>query len=316
VVSEASVDAARARSRGVGRRRGASRGPRPSWWFVAPALAFLAVLGVYPLYELVRMSVSDVSAATLLSSWPFAGFDNFEDVIASPDFRATCVHTAEFAAIVIGVGLAGGLGAAVALRRRSRGDNFTIALMTLMWALPPIVSGTIWKFLLTGDGVINQIGVSLGLLSEPIQFLQDGQLPLLAVSFVAAWVAVPFVAISYRAALLDVPEELYDAAALDGAGFTKQFRYVTLPHLRRTTLVVAILLLIYSIRSFDFIFVLTNGGPGTASTTVPFLGYQLAFQNFAYDRGAAVAVLAMGLVLIIAIAYISAVRREDRDARR
>ena len=201
------------------------------------------------------------------------------------------------------VGLGGGLIAALALHGHGRLRGFTYMLLVLLWTLPPIVSGSIWKFLLSSDGFIDSILLWAHIIQQPILFLIDGWLPLLSVAFVAGWVCLPFSAIAFRAALLDIPREYYEAAEVDGAGALSRFVHITRPHLGPTAYIVSILLLSYAVRSFDFSFVLTGGGPGTASTTLPLLGYLTAFTAFDYSGGAAIAVITIIALIFFALPY-------------
>jgi multiple sugar transport system permease protein len=263
----------------------------------------MGIFVAYPMFELVRMSLSEVKPATILRDWPFVGLENYSELFASNVFIETIWRTVIFGVVVLVVGLAGGLLAALALQGRNRFSAFTYGLLVLMWTLPPIVSGATWKFLLSADGFLNQALVGLGVVAEPILFLVDGMLPLLSVAMVAGWVCLPFATIAFRAALLDVPRELYEAANVDGAGRLMSFRHITWPHLGPTTYIVSILLLSYAVRSFDFAFAMTRGGPGNASTTLPLLGYLKAFTTFDYSAGAAIAVLTVGAVLFFALPY-------------
>lgn len=294
--------------RPASRRRRRGRAGRaattPSVGFLVPALLFIAGMGLYPLYVLLVMSVSEVKPATLLRDWPFVGLDNFREVVASADFAPVVWNTLIFVAVVLVVGQGVGLVAAISMYRTRLLGRITLVLMILMWALPPVVAGAIWRFLLAGDGVVNKLLLRLGLVEEPgVLFLQDGRMPLFSVAFVAAWAVAGFAAIAYRATLLDVPNEVQESASLDGANVWQTFRFILWPHLRATTLVLASLVIVYAIRSFDYIYVVTQGGPGKASSTVPFWGYQLAFSAYNYDLGAAVSVLGAIAVVIVALVY-------------
>lgn len=271
--------------------------------FIVPMLLFMVVFVGYPMVRLVWMSLSDVTPATLLGAWPFVGLDNFSELFANPEFLRTVIRTAIFAVVVLVCGLGGGIAAAMALQGRGSVRSSIYGLLVLLWVLPPIVTGSTWKFLLSGDGFVNGALEASGLVSEPVLFLIDGALPLLSVAFVAGWVCLPFGAIVYRAALLDIPREYYEAAEMDGAGAFARFVHITLPHLRPTTFIISILLLSYAVRSFDFAFVMTQGGPGTASTTLPLMGYRSAFAAFDYSTGAAVAVITLLVVLTVALPY-------------
>jgi multiple sugar transport system permease protein len=143
-------------------------------------------------------------------------------------------------------------------------------------------------------------------------WLVDGKLPLISVALVNSWVAVPFATIVYRAALLDIPQEVLEAAAVDGAVPRQIVQYVVVPLLRPVMIVLGVLTVVYAFRSFDFIYIMTSGGPGTVSTTLPFLAYRLAFQSYQYSLGAATAVVSVLIVLVLAFVYIRQARQEER----
>jgi multiple sugar transport system permease protein len=145
-----------------------------------------------------------------------------------------------------------------------------------------------------------------------VHWLVDGKLPLISVALVNSWTAVPFTTIVYRAALLDIPLEVLEAAAVDGAVPRQIVRFVVVPLLRPVMIVLGVVTVVYAFRSFDFIYIMTSGGPGTVSTTLPFLAYRLAFQSYQYSLGAATAVISVAIVLVMAFVYIRQVRGEER----
>lgn len=290
------------------RRRGL--GLRAEWPFLLPAALFMATLAAYPFVELVHMSVSQVTAENIFHDWPFVGLGGLQAVAATADFRDAAVDTVIYVTLVVGVGLAGGLASAVMLWRGGRVAGFTLALMVFGWALPGLINGTAWRFLLDKRGMVDSI---LGLFHiAPVYWLVDNRLPLVSVALVNAWVAVPFAALVYRAALLDLPKDVLASADVDGARPWQVLRHIVLPLLRPCTLVLAVVSLVYAFKSFDFIYIMTFGGPGTASTTLPFLSYRLAFELYKYSDGAAVALVTVLVVLALAVVYIRQVRREER----
>lgn len=279
-------------------------------WFLVPAALFLATLAAYPFIELVHMSVSEVTAENIFQEWPFVGAGGLQAVTATSDFRDAAVATLIYVVVVVGVGLAGGLASAVVLWRGGRVAGFTLALMVFGWALPGLINGTAWRFLLDKRGMVDTI---LGLFhAGPVYWLVDGRLPLVSVALVNAWVAVPFATLVYRAALLDIPKDILASADVDGARPWQVLRHIVLPLLRPCTLVLAVVSLVYAFKSFDFIYIMTFGGPGTASTTLPFLSYRLAFELYRYSQGAAVALVTILVVVLLAALYIRQVRREER----
>jgi multiple sugar transport system permease protein len=284
----------------------------PRVYFILPAAIFTLFIIGYPMFELVRMSFANVVPATLLTGGEYVGFDNYTELFTSPNFAQIAGRTAIFGLIVLAIGLPGGLAAALALEKKNRYFGFTYGLMVLMWALPPIVNAVAWRFIFFQDGALNEILTGIGILPEPVFWLIDGWLPLLSVSFVAGWVALPFAAVVFRAALLDVPKEQLEAAEVDGAGAWSRFWNVTFPSISPTVYILSILFLSWAVRSFDFAFIMTGGGPGEASTTLPLLGYIRAFQLADFSGGATVAVITIVAVLLFALPYTRSLGRQER----
>ena len=288
------------------RRRRAVRLP-----FILPAAVFLAVLSAYPLVQLVRMSVSAVTSRTLRDPWAFVGLDNLVRGIESGDTGAALARTLLFVAIVFTVGMVGGLAAALALRGRRGSAGFLLALMVFVWALPPVVNGSVWKFLMGDAGLLNEIARGLGLTQTAIPFLYDQHLSLISVALVNSWAVIPFNALVFRAALMGISPEVIEAARLDGARPWQEAAHILIPSVRPTAVVLSVLTLVYAFRSFDFIYVMTYGGPGTSTVTLPFLAYLQAFVRYDFGLGAATSLIAGGLVVLLAIAYARNVRKEE-----
>jgi len=279
--------------------------------FVVPATLFIAIFSVYPLIQLLRMSVSDVTPATLRSSWNFVGFSNFSKGFAEGTLGTVLGNTLVFVGIVTVLGLVGGLAAAISLRGSARGSGLLLGLMVFIWALPPVVNGSVWKFLLGNTGLFNSIlGISG---TSPVGYLYNQHLALFSVAIVNSWAVVPFNALVFRAAILNIDAEIFEAAQLDGARPFQEIRYVIMAAVRPTTLVLTVLTVVYGFRSFDFIYVMTYGGPGTVTTTLPFLSYLEAFVRFDFGLGSATAVITVVLVIVLAMVYARSVRREERE---
>jgi multiple sugar transport system permease protein len=279
--------------------------------FVVPAAVFVALFSLYPLFQLLRMSVSAVTSSTIGQPWVFIGIDNFVSGFKDGTLASTFTNTILFVGIVTVVGLIGGLGTAIAIRTSSRGSGLLLGLMVFIWALPPVVNGSVWKFLLGNTGLLNTLLHAVGL--GPVGYLYDQHLALLSVAFVNSWAVIPFNALVFRAAILNIPAEMFEAAQLDGAKAWQEIRYVMMPAVRPTTLVLTVLTVVYGFRSFDFIYVMTYGGPGTVTTTLPFLSYLQAFVQFDFGVGSATAIMTVALVIILAVIYARSVRKEELD---
>ncbi|WP_375001884.1 carbohydrate ABC transporter permease [Aeromicrobium sp. CTD01-1L150] len=295
-------------SQGVLRRRRVRR-PRLAPYLV-PAVAVCVLLGVYPLFEMVRMALSDVGPATLIGSWEFVGLANIAEVLGSDAFWSAAKATAIFTAVLLVVDLGIGYVAASVLAHPSRLTGAVLSLMVFVWALPPLVSGSVWKFLLAGDGLVNATLNVFGLAS--VDWLSSPNLALWSVSLVAAWASLPFAILIIRGGLLAIPRDVLEAAALDGAGPIRQAVQIIIPLLRPTLAVLIILIFLYAFRSFDFVYVMTSGGPGTVTTTLPFLAYEEAFRTYSFGIGAAVASVSMLVIALLAVPYAWGVRREER----
>ncbi|MGB4136625.1 MAG: sugar ABC transporter permease [Microbacterium sp.] len=298
-------------SRTVRRRGTAGLFGRRSLLFLIPGAVYLGVLSLYPLIDLMRMAFSDVTAGNILGDRPWSGLENARDVLADPSFGIVVVQTLVLVTVVLVVGMVGGFVAALAIRPRTVLSSVTLGFMVFVWTLPSVVVGNLWKFILESGGPVNTLLLAVHLIERPVPWLSQNGLALVVLALVNAWMVVPFCALVLRAALLDIPDELLEAAALDGASGWKLNRLVVLPLLRPVVAILAVLVTINAFRSFDLIFVMTSGGPGKATTTLPFLAYQQAFTFFQFGQGAFTATLSLAIVLLFGAVYIRMNRKED-----
>src|SRR5699024_9554596 len=220
--------------------------------YLLPAILVAAALSVYPLVELVRMAFSAVGPVDLIGEWEFLGLENFREVLADELFWESARATALLTVGLIASNLVLGYLGAMVLKRRGRLASAVLALTVFVWALPPLVSGSLWKFMLAGDGAVN---AGLGLLGiSPQDWLSSPQLALVSVTFVTAWAALPFAILVIRGGLLGISPEVLEAADIDGAGAIRKSISVIIPLLRPTFGVLLVLTIFYSFRSFDFVF--------------------------------------------------------------
>lgn len=293
----------------TGRRRTGTA--RSRLGFAAPGGVLLAALSLYPIYLLVSMSVHEVSSGTLNGDWAFVGIGNFVTLLQRTQLTGATVRTAVFVLLVTGVGVVGGLGAAIALRSSRIGSAFLLGMMVFIWALPPVVNGSIWKFLLADQGLINTLLRATGITQEGVPFLYDNRFALLSVAIVNAWAVIPFNALVFRSALLGIDPEILEAASVDGASRWQEVRHILVPAARPTAVILAILTVVYAFRSFDFIYVMTAGGPGDATATLPYLSYSQAFVQHDYGLGSATGIIALVIVAVLAVVYVRSTRSES-----
>ena len=276
--------------------------------FLSPAVALLLAFAAYPMFVLARMSLSDVGPSNIIGQWEFIGLDNFVDVLSTSELWQSTLRTALVGVVLLASNLVLGFLAASILSVEGRITNIVLGIMVFVWALPPIVSGSVWKFLLDDSGAMNAILTSVGL--PAVSWLSSPSLALWTVAGVIAWSSLPFSILILRGGLLAIPMEVLEAAAIDGAGYWRTRVQIVLPLLQPTLWILGILTVLYAFKSFDFIYVLTKGGPGTTTNTLPVQSYNSAFNDFEMSTGATVAVVSMLFVVLIAIPYVRSIRSE------
>jgi multiple sugar transport system permease protein len=279
--------------------------------FGLPAAVLLCAMALYPLVVLFRMSVSDVGPTNIVGAWPFVGTDNFAAALDNSGTWDAAWRTLGLSVALLVSNLVLGFVAASVLSTPGRLTNVVLGIMVFVWALPPLVSGSVWKFLLDDSGGVN---AALGLFGiPPVSWLSSPSAALWSVAAVIAWASLPFSALVLRGGLMAIPADVIEAAAIDGAGYWRTQLRIVLPLIRPTVWILGILTVIYSFKSFDFFYVLTQGGPGTATNTLPVMAYYTAFSQFDMSTGATVAVLSMVIVAVFAVPYVKGVNSEEAE---
>jgi sugar ABC superfamily ATP binding cassette transporter, membrane protein len=295
-------------SRAPGRRRLRRREELSKWAFLAPAIVFLALFFGYPIVKNVTMSLQEYTTRTFYTGQaPFVGVANYASVIGSSIFTTALGNTVLFTVGSIAGQFTIGLALAVFFRRRFPLNGVMRSLLLLPWLLPMIVSSAVWKWMLDRDsGVVNQV---LGLLHvDAVPWLTSTRVALIAVVIVNIWLGIPFNMTILYSGLQDIPDELYEAASLDGAVGWKAFRHVTWPLLRPVVSVVLILGVVYTLKVIDIILGLTDGGPSNATVTLATQSYKLSFANFEFGEGAALGNILVLISLAFALVYLRATR--------
>lgn len=270
---------------------------------VAPLVVCILVLVLYPFFFAIVISFSD---RMIGAEGNFIGFGNYRYLIGQPSFIASIKNTIVLVSAVQTLKLFLGLGIAVLLNQQLVARQFWRGLILLPWAMPAFVAFITWKLLLVPQGgAVNYILINLGLIDSHIEFLSSKALAMPSVIAASVWRGFPFWVISFLAALQTVPQELYEAAVLDGANAWKRFRHVTLPSIRHVVLVVILVSTIATTNSFEAVFLMTGGGPSNATITFPVLAYY-SLQSLRIGEAAAVAVamLPVFAVLIFVIAVL------------
>ncbi len=236
----------------------------------------------------------------------WVGLDNYQTLFADPVFAMALRNSiywmvVEVAVVVVGRPVASRCSSTT---RWAAGAVFRVILL-VPWALAPVANAVLWKWIYNSSyGVLNYVGITLGVIPEPVVWLGDPATALNALLVAEIWKEIPFITLLLLAGLQNVPRILYRASKLDGAGPWQTFRFVTLPQMRTTILICIVLQSIWALKSFDLVYVLTRGGPANATTMLNFLAYRVSFQFGNLGLGAAVADILFVMMFMLALAYL------------
>ncbi|MFF4014500.1 carbohydrate ABC transporter permease [Streptomyces sp. NPDC001843] len=295
------------------RRRQRRRSRLTALAFVAPLLAYLAAFYVYPLYRNLDLSLRDYTVRSFVTGdAPFSGWDNFRKVLDDPTFGPAMRHTMVFTFVSIAFQYVIGLALAVFFNRRFRLSAVLRALFLIPWLLPLIVSASTWSWMFNSEsGVVNYFLHFFGV--SPVGWLTSPDWALTSVIVANIWIGIPFNLVILYSGLQNIPAELYEAAALDGASAWQQFRRITFPLLRPVSAITLLLGLVYTLKVFDLIWIMTKGGPGDASSTLATWSYQLGFGTLLpkFGPGAAVGNILILIALVFGLLYVRVQRRQE-----
>jgi ABC-type sugar transport system permease subunit len=265
--------------------------------FVLPAVIIRMIFTLAPLIQTLAMSFTNKS---MMNQERFIGLKNYLDLIQDKTLIAAFFFTLVYTGASMLVETALGLGIAVLLTQKLLGRWLSNFIMLLPWVMAPLLAAIVWKIMYYEDGgILNDLFRRGGLISEPVRWLSDANTARLSVILTTVWKNVSWVALILMAGMGSVSPEIYEAATVDGANSFQRFRYITLPLLRSSLLLVLMFRGMGEIQTFEQITGLTRGGPGTATQTLAVYAYRRFFQELRYGYGSAINVLL--LVLTIAI---------------
>ncbi|MEU3957605.1 sugar ABC transporter permease [Streptomyces achromogenes] len=289
------------------------RRPLAQWGFVAPAVLFMLLFFGYPLVRNVVMSFQHYTPKTFFTGEaPLNGFDNWSAVFRDALFGKALWHTLVFTAGSLLGQFCAGLALAVFFTRRFPLNGVLRSLILLPWLVPMVVSGIVWRRILDQDtGVLNSFLDAIGL-DGHTPWLTSPHMALLSVILVNIWIGIPFNMVILYGGLQEVPRELYEAAALDGASGWRTFRSITLPTLRPVITVVLVLGFMSTVKILDLILALTDGGPADATQTLGTLTYQNSFVRLDFGAGAVVGNVLILISAVFAVFYLRANRTEGK----
>jgi ABC-type sugar transport system permease subunit len=262
---------------------------RAAWRFMAPALGAIALVAIGPIawtaWE--SMHLHDLRMPWL--GQPFIGLGNYQEALASPRLAAAAIHTAVFVTLTVTLEVIAGLALALVLDQQRRARGLVRAAALLPWALPTVVVALLWRFAFEGSGsVANMALAGLGAIDAPVAWLSGSITAWLPIVLADAWRMTPFVALLILAGLQQIDPALHEAARLDGAGPWQAFRAITLPLVAPALLVATLFRALDAVRVFDLVYVLTAGGPGTATEPLSLYAFDALMRHLRFGYGSAV----------------------------
>lgn len=285
---------------------------RTAWLMLAPALIVLLIMQGYPILRTFYLSFHEMSLKNPASGYPFNGLDNYVKIFQDARVYTDIVFTLQFTVITVALEMILGFAAALIMNRAFKGRGIVRAAILVPWAIPTSVSAMMWKFIYNDQyGMFNDLLVRFHIIDAYKAWLSTSGGSFLALVVTDVWKTTPYMALLILSGLQMIPDTLYEAAKIDGAGVVKRFTSVTLPMVKRPLLVALLLRTLDAFRVFDLVNVLTGGANGTESIALYAYKQLMTFLDFGY--GSALAILIFLIVFSISIIYMIFINRETDE---
>lgn len=286
-----------------------------AYLFLLPSIVVLGLFLIYPIIWSVIVSFKDIKPIVLRTAGlfeipgSFVGFDNYKAALHNPLFFKAVINTAYFGVLFIPLSVFGSVFLAMLVNQKLKGVNFVRSIFFIPYIISIVSGSLIFMFLFNGDkGLVNALLQKIGL-NGP-NWLANAVWAMPVIVLMSCWRNIGYYMIIYLSGLQNIPKDLYEVADVEGANKIQKFRYITWPLLSRISLVVMILLLIHSLNVFQEIYIMTGGGPGDSTITVPFLIYNRAFKYYEFGPAAA-----MSYLLFIFVVGITIIQRKLVERR-
>jgi ABC-type sugar transport system permease subunit len=276
---------------------------RLGWALALPALAVIGCIALFPILWTIWESLHLHDLRMPWLGRPFVGTANYREALADSRFWNAFGHTGIFVVVAVTLEIAGGLLLALALNRVTRARGLMRTAVLLPWAIPTVVAALVWRFIFESPGGLASTAVAQ-LAGMPPTWLADPFAAWIPLILTDAWKTTPFVALLLLAGLQQIDPALYEAAEVDGAGAWRQFVEVTLPLLRPALMVAILFRTLDAVRVFDVVYVMTGGGPGTATEPIALYTFVMTLQNLRFGFGATLSVILFAVVFAVALAGI------------
>ncbi|MHB9295709.1 multiple sugar transport system permease protein [Pillotina sp. SPG140] len=286
--------------------------------FVLPALIYMMVFVGYPTVQNILLSLKNVDVFSFArpDQQEFIGIQNYRDLLtgANSILLGSVWNTVIFTVCSIFFQFIIGFALALLYNHKFLGNSFFRGVSMISWLLPVTVVGLLFKFMFArSGGIINQFLMTLHIIKQPVEWLLEGNTAMAASITANIWLGIPFNMMLLLTGLTTIPEELYESAGLEGAGWFRRLFFITIPMIKPAIMSVLTLGFVYTFKVFDLVWVMTKGGPVNATQLVSTYAYRLSFEEFQFSRGAAAANVLFVILLAMGFFYIRTI--DDNEVR-
>lgn len=284
--------------------------------FTLPAAVYMMIFVGYPMIQNFILSFKDVNVHTFADSakQAFVGFSNYQELFQGSNAILTKAigNTIIFTLASILFQFFIGFGLALLFSKKFKGSSFFRGVTMISWLLPVTVAGLLFKFMFASKGgIINQLFLSLGLINQPMEWLLQPGLAMIAIVVANIWIGIPFNMMLLITGLTTIPDEIYESSKLDGANKIQTLFRITIPMIKPAIMSVLTLGFVYTFKVFDLVWVMTKGGPINSTELVSTYAYKLSFEEFQFSKGAAAANILFLILLVVGMFYIKLINDED-----
>lgn len=273
------------------------------WYYVGPIFLLLVIMFGYPLIKSVVMAFQNYKLGN--ANVYFNDFANFHKMFGDKDFLLLLKNSVVYVVVSVFGQFIGGLILALCLRDKFKGRGIYQSIVFLPWAFSAFVVGLVFRWSFNGEyGVVNDVLMKLGIIKKGIAWLGTPGLSLVVVILAMIWIGIPFFGIMILAALQSIPDEIYEAADMDGCGMFRKFFSLTIPYIKPTVIMTILLRTIWIFNSFDLVVIVTQGGPANYSQTLPSYMYTKAFSGYDFGLAGAFGVLLMVILGVYAVLFL------------
>lgn len=283
--------------------------------FLAPVVIYAALFFIYPFVFNVSLSLRATDAVSFVTgASEFVGLANYRALWREPAFLAALRNTAIWTTGSLLFQFSLGFALALLFNRDFPGERVLRGLILVPWFLPLIVTANAFRFFFSEQGIVNGLLISSGILPRAVPWLTDPSLAIWTLTLTNIWIGIPFNFVLLHAGLKEVPRELYEAAEIDGASAWQRFVHVVVPVMRPVIFTVLMLGIVYTVKHFDIVWIVTQGGPANSTHLLSSLSYQLAFQEYDFGHAAAVSNAMVLLILTVVAVFTLLSRRRGWGA--